>query len=185
MIIDSIYLICLLIFLVRGYSKGIVIALFSVVAIIFGVLAALKLSGTVSKMLFSSGNGAAQWAPLVTYALIFLLVVWLVRLGARLIEKSFEAVALGWINKLAGAALYGFLISFVFSSLLWLLDKMQLINAETKAASKVYPLLDTLAPMVFSGIGNILPFAKHIFDDLSGFFDGVNQTLPDYVDPDR
>lgn len=179
MIIDAIFLVCLLIFLVRGYSKGVVVALFSVLAVLLGVVGALKLSGTVASMLFSGGEKGGRWVPFVSYMIVFILIVWLVRLGAKLIQRSFEAVSLGWINRLTGAVLYGFLISFIFSSILWLFNRMGVINPETQAASHVYPILEPLAPKVFSLLGSVLPFAKHIFEDLSGFFDNVNQKLPD------
>lgn len=179
MIIDALYLICLLIFMVRGYSKGVVVALFSVLAIILGVLGALKLSGSVARLLFNDGEKGGRWAPFFAYIIVFIIIVWLVRLGAKLLQKSFEAVALGWINKLTGAILYAFLISFVFSSLLWLFNRMEVIQPETKSASYIYNLVEPLAPKVFSLIGIILPFAKHIFENLSGFFDNVNQHLPD------
>ncbi|MFA6056602.1 MAG: CvpA family protein [Taibaiella sp.] len=179
MIIDAIFLICLLIFLIRGYSKGVVVALFSVVAIILGVLGALKLSGTLASLLFEGGEKGGRWVPFVSYIIVFFLIVWLVRLGSKLIQRSFEAVALGWVNRMAGALLYAFLISFVFSSILWLFNQMGVIKPETKSASYVYEMIEPLAPKVFSLISTVLPFAKHIFEDLSGFFDHVNQKLRD------
>lgn len=179
MIIDAIFLVCLIVFLIRGYSKGVVVALFSVLAIILGVLGALKLSGTLASLLFQDGEKGGRWVPFVSYAIVFFLIVWLVRLGARLIQRSFEAVALGWVNRMAGAVLYAFLVSFVFSSILWLFNQMGVIKPETKEASYVYHIIEPLAPKVFALIGTVLPFAKHIFEDLSGFFDRVNQKLPD------
>lgn len=181
MAIDIIYLLFLGLFMIRGYNKGFVVALFSFVAIILGVMGALKLSGSVSRLLFRD----SQWAPFVTYMLIFILIVWLVRLGARLIEKSFEAVALGFINKLSGALLYGLIVSFVFSSLLWLLNQMGMIKPESQADSKVYALLEPFAPGLFSLIGKLFPFAQDIFRDLGHFFDDLNQKLPGNVDTPR
>ena len=178
MAIDIIYLLFLGLFMIRGYNKGFVVALFSFVAIILGVMGALKLSGSLSKVLFSD----SQWAPFVTYILVFILIVWLVRFGAKLIEKSFEAVALGFINKLSGAVLYGFIVSFVFSSLLWLLNQMGVIKPETRVESKVYALIEPFAPALFALIGKLFPFAQTIFRDLSHFFDHVNQKLPGHVD---
>lgn len=181
MIIDAIFLVCLLIFFIRGYSKGVVVALFSVLAIVLGVIGALKLSGTLALLLFDGGEKGGRWVPFVSYIIVFMLIVWVVRLGAKLIQRSFEAVALGWANRLAGALMYGFLLSFIFSSLLWLFNQMGIINPETRSASYVYPVVAPLAPRVFSLIGAVLPFARHIFDDLSRFFDQVNQNLPDVV----
>lgn len=178
MAIDVIYLILLGLFMIRGYNKGVVVALFSFIAIILGVMGALKLSGSVSRLLFSD----SQWAPFLTYIIVFVLIVWLVRLGARMIEKTFEAVALGFVNKLSGALLYGLLVTFVFSSLLWLLNQMGLIKPETQAQSKVYALIEPFAPHLFSLIGRLFPFAQTVFQDLEHFFDRINDKLPGHVD---
>jgi membrane protein required for colicin V production len=178
MIIDAIFCICLLIFLIKGYNKGVVVALFSVLAIILGTMGALKLSGTIANLLFDHGEKGGRWVPFVSYLLAFILIVWLVRLGAKLIQRTMEAVALGWVNRLAGAVLYMFLVCFVFSAVLWLFNKMAVLNPETKSNSIVYPFVEPLAPKVFALMGTILPFAKHIFSDLSAFFDNVNQKLP-------
>jgi len=177
MILDVIYLISLLLFTIRGYSKGIVVALFSVVAIVLGGLGALKLSQSISALLFSDTQHAGKWAPLLSYIIVFLLIVWSVRLLAKWIQKSMEAVTLGWLNKLCGALLYAFLVTFIFSSLLWLFNKMGLINPDTKSMSKTFDIVEPLAPQVFTLIGVVLPFAKNVFSDLSLFFDQVNHKL--------
>ncbi len=178
MAIDVIYLLFLVLFMIRGYNKGFVVALFSLFAIIAGVMGALKLSGSVSRLLFNN----SQWAVFLTYILVFVLIVWLVRLGARLIEKSVEAVALGFVNRLSGAVLYGCIVSFVFSSLLWLLNQMGLIRPDTQAQSKVYALIEPFAPALFALIGKLFPFAKTIFEDLAHLLDRINDHLPGHVD---
>lgn len=175
MLLDTIFIIGLLIFVIKGYSKGIVVALFSVLAVILGVLGALKLSGAVANTLFSDGGG--KWAPMISYAIVFLLIVWIVRLGASAIQKSLRAVSLGWLNRLAGALLYAFLFAFIFSSFLWLFNRMHLLNEDTKQASNVYNTVEPLAASVFSVIGAVLPFAKNVFTDLSQFFDQVNEKI--------
>lgn len=184
MIIDTLCLICILLFIIRGYQKGLVVALFSVLAIVLGTLGALKLSGSVSALLFNGGSKGGRWAPLLSYILVFVLIVWLVRLGARLLQRTFEAVSLGWANRITGALLYTFMISFVLSCVLWLCNQMGLIEPETKTTSYVYPVIEPLAPRTFSLLGTLLPFARHIFDDLALFFDAVNQNLPAHVGND-
>lgn len=177
MILDILFLILVILFLIKGYSRGLVVALFSVLALLLGVIGALKLSGSVAAALFDGGSEGGRWVPLVAYLVVFTVIVLLVRAGGKLLQRSFEAVALGWLNRLAGAVLYAFLVSFVFSSLLWLCNRMGLIGEETKEASLTYAVIEPLAPAVFSFIGIFLPFVKSIFNDLSGFFDQVNQSI--------
>ncbi len=186
MIIDIIYFVVLIIFMIRGYNKGIIVALFSALAIILGVLAALKLSKTVASLLFSDSDSLviARWTPLLIYVLIFFVVLWTVRFVASFMQRSFEMLAMGWLNRLAGALLFGFIASFVLSSLLWLFNQMHLLREEVRESSYIFPLIEPLAPKVCTLIGQVLPFAQSLFEDLSYFFERVNENLNQHVDTD-
>jgi hypothetical protein len=70
--------------------------------------------------------------------------------------------------------LYAFLIAMLWSSLLWIGTKMQLIKPETIANSVTYSFIYKLAPWVVHHIGTILPTAKTVFQDLEAFFTKVN-----------
>lgn len=185
MILDLIFIVLLLLFMLRGYRKGVVIALFSALAIILGVLAALKLSGTLSMLLLDTGGVSGRWVPLVSYALVFLIVLWLIKLIAGMLQKSLEFMALGWANRLAGALLYGFLVCFAFSAVLWIMVKMAMLQPETQMSSRIFPLLAPLAPALYDWIGQAIPIARSAFQDLEQFFDHLNETLPEHVGPDR
>jgi membrane protein required for colicin V production len=169
MIIDVIYLILLILFLVRGYRKGIVVALFAVISIIIGIFCALKFSGLIAGWLFKDAKGSA-WIPFFSYIIVFVLTVWLIRLGANAIGKLMDAVFIGWLNRLAGAILYAFLITLIFSTFLWFVNGIGIIKASTVADSRSYSFLVKFAPEVFSMIGKLLPFMKDCFHDLSVVF---------------
>jgi len=185
MALDLIFLAMLVIFMIRGYRKGIVLAVCSLLAIILAVMGALKLSGTVARLLFADNNGViAKWAPMVTYLLLFVLIVWGVRLLASFIERSLKIVMLGWANKLSGAIVYGLIVCFVWSTFLWLGNKISLVNPRTKEASVTYSHIEPLAPLLFSGIGKVWPFARSVFNDLSNFYDKLNKDISGDVGAD-
>ncbi|HET8573513.1 MAG TPA: CvpA family protein [Edaphocola sp.] len=181
MIIDWIFYILLALFLYRGYRRGVILALFSVAALLVGIVAATKLSGTIIVLLIDNHPQWARWMPLVIYVLVFIAVAWLVRLLARGIQRTLEAVAMGWVNRMVGALLYGILMCLLYSVFLWLLTKMNLLSPETITASKTYAVLEPLAPKVFECVGALLPFAKEGFEDLSHLFEQINQHLAGYV----
>lgn len=185
MILDAIFLVFLVFFMIKGYSRGLVVALLSVLALLLGTLGALKLSGAVAGYLFDGGAKGGRWAPFLAYVIVFVLIVLLVRMGAKLLQRSLEMVALGWLNRLTGALLYALLVSFVFSAALWLVDRTGLLSAEVKTTSVTYAFIAPIAPKVCAVLGAVLPFAKHIFGDLAAFFDQVNQTIPPHVGADR
>lgn len=181
MAIDWIYVICLAIFLFRGYRKGVILAVFSIIALLAGMAAALKLSGTVAGWLFAPQPRLAWWAPLLVYLLVFFVVAFLVRIVGKVLQKSMEIVALGWFNRLSGALIYGLVWSMIVSVLLWLLTQMAVLSPETIASSHTYPWLVSLAPEVMAFIGNIIPVLKEGFEELGNLFDNVNQQLTEHV----
>ncbi|MCX6210332.1 MAG: CvpA family protein, partial [Bacteroidetes bacterium] len=141
MFIDAIF--CSLIFLaiIKGYTKGLVLAVFSFAAIILGLLLALKLSTTVSLWLQKSTNISNYWLPFISFALIMLGVVLLAKIGAKIIEKSLQLVMLGWLNKLAGIFLFASLYIIILSIVLFYFDRLGFIKPETFATSKSYFLI--------------------------------------------
>lgn len=181
MAIDWIFYILLALFLYRGYRKGVILALFSVAALLAGIVAATKLSGTIVAALIDNHPQWAQWMPLVVYILVFIIVAWLVRLLAKGLQKTVEAVAMGWLNRMVGALLYGILICLIYSIFLWLLTKMNLLSPETITDSKSYAIVEPLATKVFGWVGALLPFAKEGFEELSHLFEKINQHLAGYV----
>src|SRR5438094_3768402 len=100
MLIDIIIGILLVIACIKGYQKGLIIALFSMIAFIVGLAAALKLSIWVTNHLKGRFDISDRWLPFVSFALVFLVVVLLVHLGGKLIAKTFQLMSFGWINRL-------------------------------------------------------------------------------------
>jgi membrane protein required for colicin V production len=175
MILDVIGIILILLFFIRGYMKGFILAAFSVLAILLGLLCALKLSQTFAAWMLARGYVSSGWVQVVSYVLLFIMVVIVVRLIGKLIEKAVETLMLGLINRLIGGLLYAFLGAVFWSSLLWIGNRMRIITPETIAASHTYPWLSRLAPWFFEQAGRFLPFAKDTFNKLEHFFDSINQ----------
>ncbi len=174
MILDIIGILLLIIFFVRGYMKGLIVAVFSVLSIILGIILSLRLSERVSSFLLEKHIVSSAWVQPLSYIAIFICVVLLVRLIAKAIDTSANLVMLGWLNKLICGLLYAFLISVLWSTLLWIATRMQLVKPETIAASVTYPYFSKLAPWLAEHIGSVIPVAKDVFHDLEQFFNKVN-----------
>lgn len=173
MIVDVFYFICLILFLYRGYKKGVIVALFAVVSIIIGIFCALKFSNLIAGWLFKDASNGSAWVPVLSYVIVFALTVWLVRLGAKAIGKILDAAFLGWVNRLSGALLYGFLLTLIFSTFLWLINGLGMVEIKTQDESYCYHFLVAFAPKIFSWIGVLLPFVKDSFHDLTAFFEVI------------
>ena len=112
--IDIIFFILILLAVYKGYRQGFIVSLFSIIALMVGLAAAMKLSAVTAGYLEGSINVSARWLPILSFVLVFLLAVFIVRLGAKAIEKTIELAMLGWINRLAGIILYFVLYTCVF-----------------------------------------------------------------------
>ena len=178
MSIDIAYLVVLLIALVKGWQKGLIVAVFSLVAWIIGIAAALKFSTVAAKYLEESGHVSAKWIPFLSFIIVFLGVVLTIRMLAKLIEASVELVWMGWMNNAAGAFLYLILYSILFSVALFFLIQMKLISDETASRSLVFSFIEPWGPVVINGLGKVIPFFKDMFAELEEFFTNMAQKVP-------
>ncbi len=171
MTLDIFLMILLGIAVFKGYRSGFVVAVFSFLGVIIGLIAAVKFSALVAGWLKDSTSLTGAWLPFVSFALVMICVIVLVRLGAKMIQSALELVLLGWVNKLTGMLLYALLYLTVFSVFLFYAEKIHLIKPETFAASHSYPFIQSWGPRAIEWFGNIIPVFKGMFAELSAFFD--------------
>jgi membrane protein required for colicin V production len=178
MMIDLIYALLLVLATIKGFQRGLIVGLFSFIALVVGLAAALKLSTVVAGYLADSVNISAQWLPFVAFLVVFIGVVLLIRLGAKAIESAVEVVMLGWLNRLGGILLYIAMYTLVYSVLLFYAGKMGFIQAETIEKSMTFSWIEPLGPKVIGAIGQLIPWFKGLFGELTAFFEKVAQGLP-------
>ncbi len=177
MIIDIIFLILVLFAVWKGYSRGLIIAIFSFLAILIGLAAAMKFSIVVSQWLQESTNIAVQWLPVISFILVLVFVIILVRWLASLLQKSMELVMLGWFNRFGGMIFYTFLYLMIYSIVLFYATEMNIIKTETKQESTTYPIIEPLGPKALDLLSSIIPVFKNMFADLQNFFASLAQKV--------
>lgn len=178
MIIDIIVAVVLILAIIKGFRQGLIVALFSFIAFFIGLAAALKLSAVVADHLGNAVKVSDKWLPIISFAVVFLIVVLLVRLGAKFIQKTVELAMLGWLNRLGGILLYAGLYILIFSILLFYADQLNFIKPETKTESVTYEYIQPWGPKLMEALGKIIPVFKGMFQDLEDFFDGVSKQVP-------
>ncbi len=178
MLVDIIafILICMAIF--KGWQKGLIVALFSFVAFVVGMAAALKLSVVAANYLGEAVNISQRWLPVIAFVAVFVLVVLLIRLGAKLIEGALNLVMLGWLNKLGGILLFMLIYFFIFSILLFYAGQLHLIKPATTESSFTYSYIQPIGPYLMNAIGSVIPFFRDMFNELLQFFDNASQSKP-------
>jgi membrane protein required for colicin V production len=178
MLIDFTFAALLILAIIKGYQKGLILAIFSILAFIVGLAAALKLSAVVAVYLKDSISVSAKWLPFIAFALVFFIVVLLVRLGAKLVEKTFQAVLLGWVNRIGGILLYATLYLIILSIFIFYAEKLQLLQQATIQSSVAYKFIQPWGPKLMDNIGSLIPFFKDMFSQLGDFFNSLSNKIP-------
>ena len=175
MFIDSIAVVLIILAIIKGLRKGLVVAIFSLLAFMIGLAAALKLSAVAAGYLGSNTNISQRFLPILAFVLVFLIVAFLVRLGARAIESALRLAMLGWLNKIGGIVFYLLLYFFIFSIVLFYATQLHIIKPQAEQTSVTYPIVYPMAPVVMDALGSIIPFFKNTFSDLENFFDHLSR----------
>ena len=175
MIIDIIFVALMVLAVFKGLRNGLVVALFSFLAFIIGLAAAMKLSVVVAEYLADNTNISQKWLPVLAFIIVFFFVVLLVRLGAKAIEGALRMVMLGWLNKIGGIIFYALLYLFIFSILLFYAQQLKIIKPQVAEVSASFEYIYPLAPKVMDWLGAVLPFFRDMFASLESFFGKLSQ----------
>ncbi len=177
MLLDLIFAAIIVFAILRGYQRGLIVGLFSLVAVIIGLAAAMKLSTVVAGYIGKAVKVSDEWLPIISFAVVFLIVILLIRLGANAIERTIEVAMLGWVNKIGGIIFFAAIYTVVFSVLLFYAEQVKLIQPETINKSVTYSFVQPWGPKAINGFGAVIPVFKDMFGELERFFDGVAKDI--------
>jgi len=177
MILDIVFAVIIILAIIKGYRRGLIVGLFSLIAIVIGLAAAIKLSAVVADYLGKAVKISDRWLPIISFAVVFLIVVLLIRLGANAIQKLTETVMLGWVNRLGGIILYIIIYTTILSVLIFYGEQLKVIKPETKDKSVTYSFIQPWGPRAINAIGTAVPIFKNMFADLEDFFGGVSEKI--------
>jgi membrane protein required for colicin V production len=147
----DIVIFCIIGFLViNGIRKGFILSLFTLIALILGIWAALHFSGFMSSFLVKTFHPTGNWLVILSYFLTFLLVVIGVIIIGKLLEKVVKTVGLGLANRIIGG-LFGLVKGILGVTVLLFIifhfdPKEKLINRKTKETSFCYPYIEKVFP---------------------------------------
>lgn len=154
--IDIILGILLLWGLIRGFSKGLIVSLASLIALVAGIYIAIHFSHIIGAYLDQYVSWEAGITQLLAFALTFILVVLCVALIGKVLTKIANAVALGIINKLLGGAFGILKMAFIASVVIMLIEAgnntFNIIDEETLDKSILYRPVQAIAPAILPEI---------------------------------
>ncbi|WP_307757546.1 CvpA family protein [uncultured Mediterranea sp.] len=146
-----------------GFSKGFLKQLASLLGLVAGLLIAKALYATVAERVFLPLTDSLTVAQGIAFVVIWLAVPLAFLLLASLLTKAMEAVSLGWVNRLLGAALGALKAALLVSLLVCVVEYIDTDNTILKKTKKQESVL--YYPMEkFAGL--FLPAAREVASEL-------------------
>ncbi len=158
-VIDIIILVCCIPALFHGFSKGFVSQAISLIALVVGVWLSFKFSVPFGDWLKSFADLPGTVLHIIAFALILTIVMLVLTLIGKAIEKVVKLAMLGWLNKLLGivfallkAVLIIGLVIIIFDAIYNLIP---FVSSDTLNESVLYNPIKSIANTVF-------PFLKEL-----------------------
>lgn len=140
----------------RGFMKGVVMEVATLVAFFLGVWGGMKFSDLIAGYIREWFTTESPYVPLIAFGLVFVAILIAVFALARFIDKSMEKSTLTIFNKLAGGAFGGFKFLLILSVLFFVVDAVEksvtVIPPEIKDNSLLYRPVASVAPKVIPGL---------------------------------
>ncbi|MDG5799320.1 CvpA family protein [Marinilabiliaceae bacterium ANBcel2] len=167
-VFDIVVLIILLLFCLKGLKNGFVKELASLAALILGVAAAVVFSDLAAGLL--EGVIKQRYISTISFIIVFIAAVIVVHIVANAIDALMKAVALGWLNRIAGALFAIFKAAFFLGVILIIIDsvglKERIFSEDITDNSLLYRTVSDVVPFVLAKINISM---DHLILDLEEF----------------
>ena len=140
--LDYILLIPLLYGLYRGFTKGLIIELASLLALTLGIYGALHFSSFTFEFLSDYVEIKTVYLQLASYGLTFLIIVMVISITGKALTILIKLVALGFINRMMGAIFGSIKVLLILSVFILFFDRFNkqfgMVKDEVLNASLMY-----------------------------------------------
>ena len=162
--VDIVLLALILFGVISGYRQGFLMTLFSLAALVLGILGAFKLMGYAIVWLSSHFDISDNILPYAAFALVFVAIVIGVSLLGKILKFSIDKTFLGQVDQVAGAALGLIKSIFLLSVALWLLGMLGIdLPEKWSRNSWLRPYIEAFATRVTVWMADFIPFFRGIF----------------------
>lgn len=151
--IDLVLGIILIIAAIQGFRKGLIVELASFAALILGIWGAIKFSDWTAGFITRTTGFKSDHLSTIAFLLTFIAIVILIHILGKVLDNTVKAVALGFLNRLAGI-IFGVLKTAVILSIFLLLfdgidENVHILPEKQKADSKMYSPMKQIVPTLF------------------------------------
>ena len=167
--LDIVMLLPLCFAFIRGWRKGLIAEIFSMLALILAIIACMKLTSFAMQILEHWLHGS-PYLSFFSYALVFVAVYIGVMQIGNIFGKAAEMVFLGPVNQFAGGMFSMLKLLFMISLFIWLSDRIQFFPSGIRQQSFLYQHIRPFAPWVITKVTAHMPFFQGMIGKIENFF---------------
>ena len=153
----------------KGFTKGFIYEIATLLALILGVYGAIHFSDFTAEVIQDTFKYESQYMEYISFIVTFIVIVIGINLIGRVMDKTVEAVALGFVNRFLGLAfglLKGILIlSIVIRLLNYVNDRFSFISEEKKKESLLYEPMTYISDSIFDFFDSDFSSTKEKFEN--------------------
>ena len=143
----------------RGFSKGLIVEMSSLLAIFLGFTIGINFDDLISNFLYNTFNIKFSLLKIFVFLIIFFITYSLVVLAAKSITKFIKVVNLGLMNSVFGGVFGLTKWSLLFIVLVWIISSIEFSDFDEITNSFMYSFLLDLSEILF----NIIEAEDEIF----------------------
>jgi membrane protein required for colicin V production len=164
--IDMFIMVLLVYAIFRGMTRGLILQLVSLAALIAGIFIALKFSGFTAHFLIKHWALEYEYLYVVSLAITFALVFIMIHILGNMLDKVVQTSPLSLLNKLAGAFFNICKVMLIMGVLLLFIDRVDrqisLLPKNAREGSFFYKPVTSITLFLFPSLGE---FKKGIGHD--------------------
>ncbi|HKL02870.1 MAG TPA: CvpA family protein [Cryomorphaceae bacterium] len=165
MYIDIVLIIFILWGMLRGFKRGFIIELCTLMALVLGIFGAAHFGVEMSGYLEREYNADSRVSLVLAFAILFAGIVIAVFIFGKVLEGLIKLVALNMVNKVAGLVFGGLKFALILSGLIFIINGFpfseKAIPKEWKRESYLYSPISELALIIYPKLNE-----KQWFEDI-------------------
>ena len=160
----------LIIAILQGYRNGLIKAVISFFSLMIGLILAFQFAGWLANFLKEHTKIASHWLPFISFLVILVLVLIILKFISGVLQQTAEWLLLGWLNKVLGIVLYGFIYFTMLSAVIYFLKVLGVIQVAEMKDTYTYTYLQKWWPYCMGKAAIWIPSIKSSFTAFSNPF---------------
>ena len=156
--------------ILQGYRNGLIKAVISFFSLMIGLILAFQCAGWVADFSKEHTQMASHWLPFISFLIILVLVLIILKFISGVLQQTAEWLLLGWLNKVLGIVLYGFIYFTMLSAVIYFLQVLGVIQVAEMKDSNTYSYLQKWWPYCMEKAAIWIPSIKSTFTTFSNPF---------------